>query len=402
MASKWHPDTNPDGMVNLGTAENHLMLNDIADFINSKGLHLEGKDFDYGEGPWGSVRLRKGMAKFINRHFHPFSPVDADELTFANGCTSLFNMLRMTIADPEDGLLLSMPGYIAFPTDFSLLAKMKPVFVPFHGADQFSLDAVTHYEEAYRKAEESGTRIRALMLCNPHNPLGKCYPKETLIALMKFCQQRKVHLLADEVYAMSVYEVPEPSATPFISVLSFDYSRYINRDYLHFIYGMAKDFACGGLRMGALWTKNKELARAVATINQFRWPGQVDERVAAKILEDEEWLDSFLTKSRERLAASNKLARQLMDYAGIGYASGANAGLFFWIDLSPWLNEDDGKDDWEREERLVKRMLENKVFLTNGKGQASERPGFFRPVFSREERMLREGFRRLVNTLEEN
>lgn len=94
------------------------------------------------------------------------------------------------------------------------------------------------------------------MLCNPHNPLGQCYPKETIIDLMKFCHKYKIHLLCDEIYAASVYDIPDKHAVPFTSVLSFDYTPYISSDYVHVYYGMSKDFASGGLRLGFMLIKN--------------------------------------------------------------------------------------------------------------------------------------------------
>lgn len=75
------------------------------------------------------------------------------------------------------------------------------------------------------------------MLCNPHNPLGKCYPRDTIIALMKFCDKYKIHLLSDEIYAGSVYDVPDKHAVKFTSVLSFDYTPYIHPDFVHVLYG---------------------------------------------------------------------------------------------------------------------------------------------------------------------
>ena len=80
-----------------------------------------------------------------------------------------------------------------------------------------------------------------LMLCNPHNPLGQCYPKDTIIALMKLCSKYQVHLIADEIYATSVYEVPDKHAVPFTSVLAFDHTPYISAEYCHVIYGELRD-----------------------------------------------------------------------------------------------------------------------------------------------------------------
>ena len=59
---------------------------------------------------------------------------------------------------------------------------MKCVFVPFEGVDQFSIDAVNAYEQTLLKADSEGTKIRALLLCHPHNPLGQCYPLDTIKA----------------------------------------------------------------------------------------------------------------------------------------------------------------------------------------------------------------------------
>lgn len=86
--------------------------------------------------------------------------------------------------------------------------RMKPVFVPFGDVDQFEPEAVECYERARKKAEEEGTRVKVLMLCNPHNPLGRCYPKETLVKLLKFCNEHKIHLIADEIVSSIGVQTP--------------------------------------------------------------------------------------------------------------------------------------------------------------------------------------------------
>lgn len=93
------------------------------------------------------------------------------------------------------------------------------------------------------------------MLCNPHNPLGRCYPQEALTEIVKLCARHGIHLLVDEIYAMSVYHIPDDSkAETFTSILSLDTDRYISPNYVHHLYGMSKDMACGGLRLGCIHT----------------------------------------------------------------------------------------------------------------------------------------------------
>ena len=135
--------------------------------------------------------------------------------------------------------------------------RVQAEYAVFKDYDEaFSVGAVTGYEEAITDAKSRGVNIRALMLVNPHNPLGRCYTKDALIEIMQLCERHKIHLLVDEIYAMSVYDVPgDDEAVPFTSVLSLDTDKYINSDYLHHLYGMSKDMACGGLRLGCIHTR---------------------------------------------------------------------------------------------------------------------------------------------------
>lgn len=78
----------------------------------------------------------------------------------------------------------------------------------------YAKDFVACMERAYRQAAEYGARLEAVLLCNPHNPVGQCYDREVLGAIMKFCHQDRLHLIFDEIYTLSAF------AEPFTSVLS--------------------------------------------------------------------------------------------------------------------------------------------------------------------------------------
>jgi 1-aminocyclopropane-1-carboxylate synthase len=76
----------------------------------------------------------------------------------------------------------------------------------------------------------AGIKIQALLICNLHNPLGMCHSKENLEALYRFCKKRRkkerknivFHLISDEIYVLSVFEVEGSKRTPFTSILSLD------------------------------------------------------------------------------------------------------------------------------------------------------------------------------------
>ena len=267
----------------------------------------------------------------------------------------------------------------------------------FHGIDQFSPGAVEKYEHALEKATKEGRRIRGILLCHPHNPLGQCYPRETLIAFMQLCNKHKLHLIVDEIYALSVYNVPDPKAVAFESILSLETDKYINSDYLHLLYGMSKDNAASGIRLGCIHTLNAQLMRAMSETSMYHWSGNANEKVAIMMLEDEKWMDWFLQLSRDRLSARNLLVRKILDEEGISYHRGANAGFMIWIDLRPFLSvagDAPIEERWAAERQLAKKFAENKVYITSGAEMSAEEPGWFRVIFSQDEVVIKEGLRR--------
>ena len=399
---------NPNGNINLGAAENYIMLPRVAEFTN-KHFHTTPNHFSYDQGAWGSSRLRTAFANHITRHFHPVEAIHPDNLLVANGCMSLCEMLGFSIFSPGDGVLLSRPCYQAFESDFGTRAGVKCVYAAFNGEDQFSPEgAVKGYENALQEAEADGTKIRALIVCHPHNPLGQSYRPETLIALMQFCEKHAIHLISDEIYALSTYTINTPESAssssplvPFQSILTIPNSAtYINPARLHILYGMSKDLAGGGLRIGTLYTRNSELWRCLSAMNQFHWiPGPAD-AIATAMLEDEAWLDGFLAQSKQKLGEASTLTRQLLRDKDISFWEAGRAGFFLWVDMRAWLAGTGKEDPWEAERELNDRFVNCGVFLNAGEGMRAEEAGWFRVVFSYDEETLREGLRRIFKALD--
>ncbi|RAQ54600.1 acc synthase [Aspergillus flavus] len=259
---------NKEGVVSFSNAENFLMQDVILDYIRTRAASgLDRTSLTYHEGPFGSRRLREAMAKLITTYFYPASPITSDNILFTSGVTSLNAVCALCLTDPKDGILLGQPIYGSFDGDLSVPSSCQLIYTSFQGDDPFGPSAVIRYEEAFLKArDEDGVSVRALLICNPHNPLGRCYPRETLEALLQFCQKYQIHIISDEVYALSVYE--ENTCTDgFISLLSIEPANIgVNPALIHVLYGMSKDFAAAGLRLGCLISQNQRLLQAALSI----------------------------------------------------------------------------------------------------------------------------------------
>ena len=195
---QYDPVTNPIGIVALAIAENKLMRDEITEHIN-KHFKISPWHLTYGEGPGGTYALRSEIASLVNKTFKPLVTVDHNHICMCSGAGTAVSNFCFCIGEPGDGILVGRPLYVGFYEDIEYSSKFKLVPVAMGNYDAVSVDAVQHYETALLEAEEKGTKIRGILLSNPHNPLGRPYTKEALEGYLRLCDKYNVHLLSDEV-----------------------------------------------------------------------------------------------------------------------------------------------------------------------------------------------------------
>ncbi|MEB3199195.1 MAG: pyridoxal phosphate-dependent aminotransferase [Synechococcaceae cyanobacterium] len=109
-------------------------------------------------------------------------------------------------------------------------------------------------------------RTRLLCLCNPHNPLGRCFTRAELEGLGRLCLERGIRVLSDEVWSEIVYP-----PTRFTSWLALPPEL---AGIGAVVYGFSKGFALAGLRLGYVALSDAEAAaRLLAASDQ---PSTVD------------------------------------------------------------------------------------------------------------------------------
>ncbi|KAL8852215.1 MAG: hypothetical protein Q9221_002925 [Calogaya cf. arnoldii] len=427
-------EDNPEGIVSLGVAENGLMHEELASFYNKLGFKTGL--LTYGDGPFGSRALRSALSSFFNDYFHPIRTVFSEQLLVAGGVTSIIDLVTVGVADEGDGILVGRPLYTSFAKDVSSRAGARMIPVSAEGRDPMSEEMVEEFEKELQKQESQGTKIRAIILSSPHNPLGKCYPNNVLKAYMRFCQKHSLHLISDEVYAMSIYKTPSnASAVPFTSVLAIDTTNLINPSLVHVLYGMSKDFCSNSLRCGVLLSQsNAPLLSSLKSIALFSWPVSTTERYWTTLLNDRPFLNYYFAENSKRLAASYERMTSFFTAHGINWVEGSNAGFFLWADFRGLLGadigivddavkEEEGEQQVEavavnekpaqgqiyktsqkakkRDEWFFGKLMEAKVFIATGDAFFAEEHGWYRVTFSVPEKVLEVGLERLGRVLEE-
>ncbi|CAG8357156.1 unnamed protein product [Penicillium salamii] len=421
----YDPETNPMGLISFGMAENKPMKAEMARYINEQvrmkfpicNCHASLSNFriilqpqvtftqdsiSYRSNAPTAARLPAAAAVHLNDILAPRIPIDSEQIVVADSPTSLGNMLGYSLAERGDGVLVNRPVYGRFELDYGVEAGVKMVYANTDVEEAFLPASVGKYELALAAAKERGIRIRAVLLVNPHNPVGRCYPIETLKAIAKFCSRHALHLISDEVYASCVFETTDPEAVPFTSIISLDLSNLIDPNLVHVLYGFSKDFASGGLHLGFLVTQNQQLRRSckavlLTLIRRLHGASQAAVTIGTAVLEDRAFVSNFIAKSRQSLASGYLLTTSTLERSGINFIRGGNAGFFVYVDLSPYLAGEDIAPE-EREFGLAQRILDAGVFLHPGE-EHSKDVGWFRLVFSQDEGTLKEGLRRLIGAL---
>uniref|UniRef100_A0A096LWI6 1-aminocyclopropane-1-carboxylate synthase homolog (Arabidopsis)(non-functional) n=1 Tax=Poecilia formosa TaxID=48698 RepID=A0A096LWI6_POEFO len=389
---KHHQTDNPDGIVNLGTSENKLCYDLLHKRLTKPDmLHVEPSLLQYAD--WtGHAFLREEVAKFLSHHCCSPKPLRADNVVVMNGCGSLFSCIAAVICDPKvlDAILIPTPFYGVITEDVHLYSDVKLFHVPLdceadgEESKHFHL-TVEKLEAGLKKAKQEGWNIRALILMNPHNPLAELYTPKEMIAFLEFAKRNDLHAIVDEVYMLTVFD----ESVTFHSVLSIESLPDPQRT--HVMWGMSKDFAMAGIRIGTLYTVNTDLVEALAQLGSFHGLPGTSQHQVAQLLRDRDWINNeFLPENRRRLKNAHSLLTRELRSLGIPFLD-RPAALYVWADLRKYLN----KSSFEEELSLWRCFLRHKVLLSCGQAFSCSTPGWFRIVFADQQPQLQLGQSRL-------
>ncbi|KAF9955760.1 hypothetical protein BGZ72_003441 [Mortierella alpina] len=408
-ADKFDMSANPKGIINLGVAENQLMTAELREYMKPVD-HVDPKLFGYGESPSGSRLLRTHFAENIfNRYFEPQERVVADQMVLSAGCSATVDNFTFCVCDPGDGIMITTPYYGGFNTDIMAKSKAKVVAVHLEEVSPFNVAHVQLMQSALDKAQSEGTRVRALVLSNPHNPLGRNYSLDVIIAFLRFANKNKIHILFDEIYALSVFDYAltgeaqkeQPAHDPFISVLSLpNLEQYCDKELVHVAYGMSKDFCLNGFRCGCLLSPwNDDLLNAMRSIAVFNWMASTTEAMLIRLLEDPAKIETFTKTNQKRLAESYTLTVDTLRENNIPFLP-AQGGHFLWIDLRKYIPTDlvsaASTGDRKAEYLLWRAMLAKGVYVNLGEAFTEKKVGFFRLTFSVPLDVLKLGLERML------
>ena len=138
-------------------------------------------------------------------------------LIYTTGVVPAVSAIIKAVTQPGDKVLVQSPVYNCF---FSSIRNNGCVMEDNHlvyADDSYTID----FDDFERRA--SDPKVKAFLLCNPHNPAGRVWSEAELRRMGDICIRHGVFVIADEIHCDIV--MPGYKYTPFAS-LSDDFLRH--------------------------------------------------------------------------------------------------------------------------------------------------------------------------------
>ncbi|KAF0718515.1 hypothetical protein AaE_010628 [Aphanomyces astaci] len=378
-------DDDLDGYVSVAISENRILdANKMLTKLNESCAAASQKSGLGYDDFTGRLAFKQAYASFVKetllKPHNTTKAIDPTHLAISSGVGSLLAHLSSLLHDEGDAVLLPTPAYGALYNDFFVSSGTKVIDVPMTPTFDITTDAL---QAGYDQAVLAGHTPKSVLLLNPENPLGIIRSSQTLRAISTWCEHHHLHLIVDEIYANSIHS-PEQSPHAFESGATiFDTSvasaSFVQLPpHVHILWGLSKDWAASGLRVGVVYTGNPDLLRALSNVLYFSGVSNYLLDGLALVLSDLPWSTSYIADNNRDLRHSYTQVASVLTKFKVPFVP-APAGMFVWVDFSAFLDT----PTWHGERALTDVMFDKcKFIMTPGEAQHAPTPGFYRICFA--------------------
>lgn len=210
--------------------------------------------------------------------------IDREWMIYTSGVVPAVSAVIKALTEPGDNVLVQTPVYNCF---FSSIRNNGCFIVQsplLRKGDTYEMD----FDDLERKAADPRTKV--MLLCNPHNPVGRVWTRDELSRLGNICISNGVTVVSDEIHCELVY--PGYEYTPFASLSEAFLHRSVT------CLSPSKAFNIAGLQIANIVAYDKEVRQSIDRAININEVCDVNPfGVAATIAaynEGEEWLSQLI------------------------------------------------------------------------------------------------------------
>jgi cystathionine beta-lyase len=223
----------------------------------------------------------ESQSKWYKKHYG--FELDRQGILWSPTISSTIAVAIENFTAEADGIIIQTPVFMEF-REVIRNVKRKIIKNPLRlNSGQYEID----FDGLEEKAKDPSSKM--LILCNPHNPVGRVWTKEELAKVVNICATHNLVLVADEIHKDIIL-----FGNKFTSVASFASSW----NKLIVCHSEAKTFNLGGiadsLALVSDYTLRESIGQTLKKYNLGRTNALTRVAVEAGYNEGEEWLSELL------------------------------------------------------------------------------------------------------------
>ncbi len=290
----------------------------------------------------GMSELRAAIAK----HYRDVYELDvaAERIVVTTGASGAFLLAFLAAFDLGDRVALALPGYPGYRHILTALGN-EPV--------PLLAGPATRFQPSVELLEEIEGPIHGLIVASPSNPAGSMVPPDEFARLARYCDEKGIRLVSDEIYHGITYGAKALTAAAF-------------SDDAIVINSFSKYFSMTGWRLGWM-VAPEQLLRSIESLaqNLFVSPPTLSQRAAVAAFDCYDELEENVA----RYARNRALLLEELPRAGFDSLAPADGAFYIYADVSHMSNDS---------EAFCRRMLaETGVAATPGIDFDPKRGGAF-------------------------
>lgn len=305
--------------------------------------------------------------------------IEKDWLLFSTGVVPTIASVIRKLTTPGEKVLVQSPVYYVFFREI-LENGRRPV------ENKLTYeDGGYHIDFTDLEEKLADPQVSLMILCNPHNPIGRIWDRETLARMGELCRKHHVTVLSDEIHC----DLTDPGCdyVPFAAVSADCAQNSIT------CIAPTKAFNLAGIQTSAVVVPDPLLRQKVWRALQTDQAGSPNcfaiEAAIAAFTKGGPWLDqlrAYLAENKEETRAF--IARELPQLQ----VAPAKATYLLWLDCGKVSNDST---------QLAKTLREKTgLYLTAGAGFGGNGGQFLRMNVACPKALLRDGLRRLKDGME--
>ncbi|AIF44013.1 MalY/PatB family protein [Virgibacillus sp. SK37] len=304
--------------------------------------------------------------------------INDEWLSFSPGVVTSLHMAIQALTNPGDKVIIQTPVYTPF---FNVVNSHDRQLVKnplSYKNNYYTID----FEDLEEKMKQGA---KALILCSPHNPVGRVWSREELERIADLCIKHDVICIADEIHGDLT--LSGNKHIPFASISEKIADRTIT------CMAPSKTFNLAGLQASYIVTANKEMREKIDKCFSNQGLGMLNTMgnvaLEAAYLHGEQWLDELL----EILERNKNYVVEMLNKHKTGLKVVQTEGTYLlWIDCSDLnMNTDELK---------AFMITEAKVGLNPGASYGVEGNQFMRMNIACPKATLEEGVNRLIKAIQ--